>query len=306
MLSQWPAMRVEMEETQSRVFHYCLKWQIVISLISSSCKVLAKSIFKRLVGKKTKAQTTTKQQIPTGGFVVVISTGENILLFFFFLRFLLLLLFTSSHQLFQFSYFKPNCTSELFQPDSFHLVAFPGSVWLLRVSWKHNSICSFPEQHDQPPSVAHQEWKEWVTFCELFFSWVVLSRSHRYCTDQFRSGQGVFAESSRTYRCYWCLAQFQYWLSGGLFWLGSGSSITEHHCTVRHLTQLVCKCIKGVWALAGTSTLGCFVFRWVFCILSLGKVFLPRVCDTFFGCCHVERSFHVQYPVFHMEMAACE
>lgn len=64
--------------------------------------------------------------------------------FFFFSPFFFpLLLFTSSCQLFQFSYFKPNRILMLFQPVSFHLAEFPDSFWLLRVSWKHPSICFF-------------------------------------------------------------------------------------------------------------------------------------------------------------------
>lgn len=155
--------------------------------------MLAKPIFKWLVLEKKKKTPNHYKAADSNRWLC----GGNkywrkcfALFSFSFLIFIFpLLLFTSSCQLFQFSYFRPNCISKLLQPDSFHLAEFPGSVLLLRVSWIHTSMF-FPGQHDQPPSVSHQEWKELVTFCEPFLSWVVLSSPALTDTALTRSGLG--------------------------------------------------------------------------------------------------------------------
>lgn len=57
--------------------------------------------------------------------------------------------------------------------------------------------------------------------------------------------------------------------------------------------QNQCKCLKGVWALAGTSAWRCFVFRWVFYILvSRESVFTKGVWYFFWLLSRGEELWH--------------
>lgn len=137
----------------------------------------------------------------------------------------------------------------------------------------------------------------WAIPCLGCVEQLWLHRSHRYCTTQFRSGQGIFAQSHKTYKCYWCLVQFQYWLSGDRFWLGSGNGIAEHHlhCEASDTTSVNASGESGHWQEPqprGVLFSDEFSIYW-----SLGKVFLLRVCGTFFGCCQ-RRTFTCSVQCF--------